>query len=66
MIKSNLKQILDDRCINYTKFATKLGVTKQALDNWLRDKNYPTMNNMKKISKELGVDVIKLFFNEDK
>ena len=65
MIKSNLKQILDDRCINYSKFADKIGVTRQALDNWLQDKNYPTMDNMKRISKELGIDVLKIFFDEE-
>jgi len=65
MIKSKLKEILDEKCINRAMFSRKLGVSKQTIDNWLRDKNYPTMEHMKQIAKILDMTVIEIFFNEE-
>jgi transcriptional regulator with XRE-family HTH domain len=57
----NLKRILNERQIPYMRFARELGVTRQALDNWFRGKNYPSIHNLKKISQILNVDLTAIF-----
>lgn len=62
---NKLKEVLDEKCINRAMLARKMNVSKQTIDNWLRDKNYPTMKHMIEISKILDMTVIEIFFNEE-
>ena len=43
----------------------KLNVSKQTIDNWIKNRNYPTMEHMKQIAKILDMTVLEIFFSED-
>ena len=60
---TKLKEILNERCINYSKFAEKIGVSAQALDNWLNKGYLPRKKLMIIIAKELNMTIDELFFS---
>jgi len=63
---NKLREILDEKCINRAMLSRKLNVSKQTIDNWIKNRNYPTMEHMKQIAKILDMTVLEIFFSEDK
>jgi len=62
---NKLREILDEKCINRAMLSRKLNVSKQTIDNWIKNRNYPTMEHMKQIAKILDMTVLEIFFSED-
>lgn len=61
---NNLKNILIEKGIKESWLAKQLGVTNQAVTNWVKEYSFPRKQNLKGISKILSVTVDEIFFND--
>ncbi len=61
---NNLKNILIGKGIKESWLAKQLGVTNQAVTNWVKEYSFPRRKNLKGISKILSVTVDEIFFND--
>ncbi len=61
---NNLKNILIKKGIKENWLAKQLGVTNQAVTNWIKEYSFPRRQNLKGISKILSVTVDEIFFND--
>lgn len=50
-----LKDIMDEQNLTQTKLAELIGVKQSQVSEWLSGKSKPGYDNLKSISKELGV-----------
>jgi len=62
---NNLKNILIKKGIKQSWLAKQLGVTNQAVTNWIKEYSFPRKQNLKGISKILSVAVDEIFFNNE-
>jgi transcriptional regulator with XRE-family HTH domain len=62
---NNLNEILYQKRITKSDLARALNVSRQRVNNWTQNKNYPQKKYIKLISNFLGVSIEKLFYNED-
>lgn len=60
-----LEKILKQQNISQADFARHIGVSRQAVNYWVKGKNYPSKKLIKMISAYLKVPIDKLFFDED-
>jgi len=60
---NNLEKILSQRGITKSDLARQLNVSRQRVNNWTRNKNYPSKKYIKLISSFLGVSIEELFYN---
>jgi len=63
-IGKNLKKILLDKNIQQKDLSEKLGITRQALNRWCLDKDYPSRKNLSKLSEILEVPESYFFQSE--
>lgn len=52
----NIKDLINDRTITLTELAEKAGVTRQTLNNIIKDKVKPSLLVTRKICAAFGVD----------
>ena len=63
---NNLSKILQVKNIKEIDLANFLGVTRQCVNRWTHDLNYPSKKYIKAISIFLDVSIEDLFFNDIK
>jgi len=60
-----LKKTMKIQSVTQAEISRKMGVTKQAVNNWTRGISLPSPKYMKKLSDYLKVSIDKLFFNDE-
>ncbi len=63
---NNLKKILQQQGVTQSELARQLNISRQRVNNWTRNINYPDIKHIKLVSIYLKVPIDKLFFNGDK
>lgn len=67
MLKCNLKTILDERGVKQTFIANRVGVTKQTIHGWIKEKSSPNLETAFRVAKELNCDINDIWeYEEDK
>lgn len=64
-VKNRLKEILDERDTNYSKFATRAGVDRGTLNNIMNGRHAASLENALKIAKGLNMKVDDIFELEE-
>lgn len=66
MYHTKLEKILDERSINQSAFARKIGVTNRStLTHWVKGRNQVPAEYMTKIADELGMTEQEIFFDKE-
>lgn len=52
-----IEQVLEDKNITKKAFSTKMGISRQTLDNWIKGVTFPTSDDLSGMSKILDVDL---------
>lgn len=63
-LKLKIKRM--EKGLNQEQLGKAIGVSRQSVSLYERNKMYPTVKTIKKICKELDVDPKKLFFDDEK
>jgi len=61
VMELRIKEILAQRGITLKEFATASGISQSNLSNYLNGNISPTLETLKRIAANLGVDVVELF-----
>lgn len=62
-----LKQYLQDKCINASELARKMGISRQVIAGWLRGVTKPRVETMDKMAKALDVpydEIMQMFYGK--
>jgi transcriptional regulator with XRE-family HTH domain len=59
---NNLKEILAQKKIKQNNLAKKLGVSKEAVNYWVKNKTNPSPKNLRSLSLLLNVSIDEIFF----
>lgn len=55
-----IAQVLEDKKVTKKSFSSKMGISRQTLDNWINGDTFPTSEDLQKMSKILDVDLSKI------
>jgi transcriptional regulator with XRE-family HTH domain len=58
------QKLLDERRIGYPELGAALGMTRQAVGHWFRERGEPTVQQMKVMARVLGVHWLELCTEE--
>jgi len=56
----HLREIIQSKGIKQSWLASKIGVSKVTLSQWVNEKSYPNKENLQKLSRVLDIPITKL------
>lgn len=61
IIKLKLKEILEQRNITTYQLSKVTGIKIPTLENWVKSRSFPRLDNLVKIAQVLGTDITDLY-----